>query len=56
MLGGSRIANAQPIDFDTVGENGPENEGTVTLRERDSMEQTRIKIEELPGHLLGRIR
>ena len=43
------------IDFDTIGENGPENEGTITLRERDSMEQTRIKIEDLPAHLLQRI-
>jgi len=43
------------IDFDTIGENGPENEGTVTLRERDSMEQTRIKIADLAAHLLQRI-
>ena len=43
------------IDFDTIGENGPENEGTVTLRERDSMEQTRIAIADLPAHLLGLI-
>ncbi len=43
------------IDFDTIGENGPEHEGTVTVRERDSMEQTRIPIAELAAHLLQRI-
>ena len=43
------------IDFDTIGENGPELEGTVTLRERDSMEQTRIPIDELTIHLMKRI-
>ncbi len=35
------------VDFDTVGENGPENQGTVTLRHRDSMEQTRVRVEDL---------
>jgi len=40
------------VDFDTIGENGPENEGTVTLRERDSMEQIRIPITDLVAHLL----
>ena len=40
------------IDFDTIGENGPDLEGTVTLRERDSMEQKRIPIAELPAYLL----
>ena len=43
------------IDFDTIGENGPELEGTVTLRERDSMEQTRIPIADLTIHLMKRI-
>src|SRR6185369_1119888 len=36
------------IDFDTLGEKGPELKDTVTLRERDSMKQTRVKIAELP--------
>jgi glycyl-tRNA synthetase len=44
------------IDFDTIGENGTENEGTVTIRERDSMKQERIKITELRGFLAERIR
>jgi glycyl-tRNA synthetase len=43
------------IDFDTLGEK-PELLDTVTLRERDSMSQTRVKIEDLPALLLGKIR
>jgi len=35
------------VDFDTIGENAPENKGTVTLRHRDSMQQERIPIEGL---------
>src|SRR5690606_22307227 len=44
------------IDFDTLGESGDELKGTVTLRERDSMEQTRIAIADLPMMLLEKIR
>ncbi|MDB6154856.1 MAG: glycyl-tRNA synthetase [Chthoniobacteraceae bacterium] len=44
------------IDFDTIGENGPEFEGTVTLRHRDSMKQERVKISELLAFLLPQIR
>jgi glycyl-tRNA synthetase len=44
------------IDFETLGEKGDDLKNTVTLRERDSMSQTRVKIGELPGLLLGRIR
>ena len=44
------------IDFETLGEKGPELQDTVTLRERDSMAQTRVKIAELPALLLGKIR
>ena len=43
------------IDFDTIGENGEENKDTVTLRERDSMEQRRVKIEDLLSLLLKEI-
>ena len=43
------------IDFETLGEGGPEMKETVTLRERDSMEQRRIPIGELLPFLLGRI-
>jgi len=44
------------IDFETLGEKGDELKDTVTLRERDSMAQTRVKIQELPALLLGKIR
>jgi glycyl-tRNA synthetase len=44
------------IDFDTLGENGPETAGTVTLRHRDSMKQERIPISELLGRILPEIR
>lgn len=40
------------IDFDTIGENGPELKETVTLRHRDSMQQERVKIADLPGILI----
>ena len=43
------------IDFDTLGENGDEAKDTVTLRERDSMEQRRMKIDELLPFLLEQI-
>ncbi len=43
------------IDFDTIGENGPEKEGTVTLRHRDSMQQERIAIADLKPYLLDKI-
>ncbi|NBV34539.1 MAG: hypothetical protein EBR81_12315, partial [Proteobacteria bacterium] len=35
--------------------NGPENEGTVTLRHRDSMTQERVRIADLPALLLSKI-
>src|SRR5207244_65521 len=41
------------IDFDTIGENGPELKDTVTLRERDSMKQERVAIADLPKLLLS---
>jgi glycyl-tRNA synthetase len=44
------------IDFDTIGENGPEKRDTVTLRDRDSMKQERVPIAELKDLLLERIR
>ncbi len=39
------------IDFDTIGENAPENRGTVTLRHRDSMQQERVPVEGLVERL-----
>ena len=43
------------VDFDTIGENGPANEGTVTIRERDSMKQQRIGIGEIKSFLIEKI-
>jgi glycyl-tRNA synthetase len=44
------------IDFDTLGENGAALKDTVTLRDRDTMKQTRVNISELPTLLLEKIR
>jgi len=44
------------IDFETLGEKGPELTDTVTLRERDSMKQERVKIAELLALVLQRVR
>jgi len=44
------------IDFETLGEKGPEMLDTVTLRDRDTMKQERVKIPELLPWLLARIR
>ncbi len=43
------------IDFETLGEKGPELADTVTVRERDSNAQHRVKISELTAWLLERI-
>jgi hypothetical protein len=43
------------IDFETLGEEKPELKDTVTLRERDSMQQRRIPIADLLPFLLGKI-
>jgi glycyl-tRNA synthetase len=43
------------IDFETLGEKGPELLDTVTVRERDSGEQHRIKIHDLLSWLTSRI-
>src|SRR5437879_5091746 len=44
------------IDFDTLGEKGPELKDTVTLRDRDSMKQERVKIGDLAPLLLEKVR
>ncbi|MGB6222250.1 glycine--tRNA ligase [Haloferula sp.] len=44
------------VDFDTLGENGDDTKGTVTIRHRDSMEQERLPVEALLPWLLERIR
>jgi glycyl-tRNA synthetase len=44
------------IDFETLGEKDPELRDTVTLRDRDSMKQERVAIQDLPAILRERIR
>ncbi len=41
------------IDFDTLGEEKPELKNTVTVRDRDTGEQERIHIAEIPAYLEG---
>ncbi|HEV8540856.1 MAG TPA: glycine--tRNA ligase [Verrucomicrobiae bacterium] len=43
------------IDFDTLGET-PDLKDTVTLRDRDTMKQERVRISDLLGILLPRVR
>ena len=43
------------VDFETLGERGDELKDTVTLRHRDSMQQERVKIADLPAYLLSKI-
>jgi glycyl-tRNA synthetase len=44
------------IDFDTLGEKGPELQDTVTLRDRDTMKQERVRISDLLPLLLEKVR
>ncbi|MGZ4987352.1 MAG: glycine--tRNA ligase, partial [Limisphaerales bacterium] len=44
------------IDFETLGENAPDAKDTVTLRDRDTMTQTRVNIKDLLGVLLEKVR
>ncbi len=44
------------VDFETLGEQGDELKGTVTVRHRDSMEQERLPISGLLAWLLERVR
>lgn len=44
------------VDFASIGEEGEEGKGTVTVRHRDSMEQERLKVGDLLHWLLKRIR
>jgi glycyl-tRNA synthetase len=43
------------VDFDTLGEKGPELQDTVTLRHRDSMKQERVAIKDLLAVLLPQV-
>ena len=44
------------IDFDTLGGENTELKDTVTLRDRDTMKQERVKIAELLPFLLAKVR
>lgn len=44
------------VDFETLGEQGPELKDTVTLRDRDTMKQERVKISELVSILVPKVR
>jgi glycyl-tRNA synthetase len=44
------------VDFETLGEKDPALRDTVTLRDRDSMQQERIPIKELADILALRMR
>jgi glycyl-tRNA synthetase len=44
------------VDFETLGEKDAALRDTVTLRERDSMKQERVKIAELPAIILQKVR
>jgi glycyl-tRNA synthetase len=43
------------VDFETLGEKDPTRRGTVTLRDRDSMKQERVAINDLPTILRERL-
>src|SRR5437773_8533315 len=43
------------VDFETLGEKDPALRDTVTLRDRDSMQQERVAIQDLPAILRARI-
>ncbi len=44
------------VDFDTLGEKGPELLDTVTLRDRDTMKQDRVKIADLVSLISQKLR
>lgn len=44
------------VDFETLGEKGDELKDTVTLRDRDTMEQRRVKIADLAPMLAEQVR
>ena len=43
------------VDFATVGDDKTEADGCVTVRDRDTMEQVRMKIEDLAAYIEERI-
>ena len=43
------------VDFDTLGEKGPELQDTVTLRDRDTMKQERVALDQIERYLIERL-
>jgi glycyl-tRNA synthetase len=43
------------VDFETLGEKDSALQDTVTLRDRDSMKQERVKISDLVAKILPRV-
>ena len=43
------------VDFDTVGDGEKAGDGCVTVRDRDSMEQVRIPVEQLEAYISEKI-
>jgi glycyl-tRNA synthetase len=43
------------VDYETLGEKGPELKDTVTVRDRDTMRQERIAISELATYLMNKL-
>lgn len=43
------------VDYETMGEKGPELKDTVTVRDRDTMQQERIAISQLATYLLPKL-
>jgi len=43
------------IDFGTIGKDGEDKRGLVTIRERDSMKQDIVKIENVESYLMEKI-
>jgi glycyl-tRNA synthetase len=44
------------VDYETLGEKGPELKDTVTVRERDTMDQPRIAISQLAAYLMEKLK
>jgi glycyl-tRNA synthetase len=44
------------IDFGTIGKDGEDKKGLVTIRERDSMKQDIVKVEDVEKWLLDALR
>ena len=44
------------VDFQTVGSETEEADHCVTIRERDSMEQVRVPIDQVKAYLLERVK